>query len=133
MEIQVELEGGKRVSARVGNHRIVTDQPVKDGGQGAAPAPFDLFLGSLATCAGFFVQSYCQSKQIDTTGITVTLTTRREPGSKTLSAIVTTIGIPPHLPDHLAKTLCRVARQCSVAKTIEAGPELSVEAKTLDG
>jgi ribosomal protein S12 methylthiotransferase accessory factor len=133
MEIQVELDGGKRVSTRIGNHRIATDQPVRDGGEDSAPAPFDLFLASLATCAGFFVQSYCQSKQIDTTGITLTLTTQREPGSKTPSRIVTTIGIPRHLPDHLHKTLCRVARQCSVARTIEAGPELAVEARTLDG
>lgn len=132
MELQVELDGDKRVSTRIGNHHIVTDQPVKDGGQDSAPAPFDLFLASLATCAGFFVQSYCQSKQIDASGITVTLTTHRDPGSKTLSRIVTTIGIPSHLPDHLHKTLCRVAQQCSVARTIEAGPELAVEARSLD-
>jgi ribosomal protein S12 methylthiotransferase accessory factor len=129
MELQVSLDGDKRVSTRVGNHTITTDQPVKSGGADSAPAPFDLFLASIATCAGFFVQSYCQSKQIDTTGIGVTLSTRRDPESKKITALVTTIDIPPHLPAHLHKTLCKVAAQCAVTKTIESQPEFIVEAR----
>ena len=57
MEIKVTLEGGKRVSTRIGDHLIMTDQPAKHGGGDEAPAPYDLFLASIGTCAGFYVQS----------------------------------------------------------------------------
>jgi ribosomal protein S12 methylthiotransferase accessory factor len=133
MELQVRLDGGKRVSTRIGNHEILTDQPVKAGGEDAAPAPFDLFLASIATCAGFFVQSYCSSKQIDTTGIGITLNTLRDPTSKKITTFVITIEIPSHLPEHLHKTLCKVAAQCAVTKTIESQPAFVVEAKPVAG
>lgn len=133
MELKVTLDGAKRVSTRIGNHEILTDQPVKAGGDDTAPAPYDLFLASIATCAGFFVQSYCSSKQIDTTGIAITLHTQRDPTSKQIKTFVITIEIPAHLPEHLHKTLCKVAAQCAVTKTIESQPEFVVEAKTAGG
>ena len=52
-EIVITLPGGRRVDAQVGRHVIHTDQ------DGAAPSPFEVFLASLGTCAGFFVQSFC--------------------------------------------------------------------------
>jgi len=133
MELQVRLDGAKRVSTRIGNHEILTDQSVKAGGEDTAPAPFDLFLASIATCAGFFVQSYCANKQIDTAGIGIKLNTRRDPTSKKITTFVITIEIPPNLPAHLHKTLCKVAAQCAVTKTIESQPEFIVEAKSADG
>lgn len=136
MQMEVARDGGKRVSTRIGNHRIVTDQPVEGGGEHAATAPFDLLPASLATAA-FLVPSHCRRRQIDTSRISVTLASRREPGSKTLrnipGAVVTTIGVPAHLPDQLHQTLWRVARQCPLAKTAEAGPALTLAAKTRDG
>ncbi|MCB1772480.1 MAG: OsmC family protein [Gammaproteobacteria bacterium] len=131
MELKVRLDGAKCVSTHIGSHEIRTDQPVKAGGGDTAPAPYDLFLASIATCAGFFVQSYCENKQIDTTGIGITLNVQRDPASKRVTTFVITIEVPPHLPEHLQQTLCRVAAQCAVTKTIESQPEFVVQAKAL--
>ena len=73
MEMKVTLEGNKKVSTHIGDHLIMTDQPEKHGGDNSAPAPYDLFLASIGTCAGYYVQSYCESKYIDSTGIEITL------------------------------------------------------------
>jgi ribosomal protein S12 methylthiotransferase accessory factor len=127
MELQVTLEGDKRVSTRVGDHLIMTDQPTKSGGADSAPAPFDLFMASIATCAGFYVQSYCQNKGIDCSGITLSLTTRQDDARKKIKAFIITIRIPDDLPDHLHKTLCKVAEQCAVTKTIVGQPEFIVQ------
>jgi putative redox protein len=51
MEMKVDFPGGARVAAHFGDFTINTNQPVKAGGDGSAPAPFELFLASLATCA----------------------------------------------------------------------------------
>ena len=53
-EIKVAFSGGLRIDAEYRGFLIKTDQPVADGGEGSAPAPFDLFLASLATCAGYY-------------------------------------------------------------------------------
>jgi ribosomal protein S12 methylthiotransferase accessory factor len=130
MELKVTLEGGKRVATRIGNHRIITDQPTKHGGDDSAPAPYDLFMASIGTCAGFYVQSYCESKGFDASGIEVTLSPRRDPKSKQIIAFETTIHIPPELPEKLHTALKKVAEQCAVKKTIMNNPEFIVETVT---
>jgi putative redox protein len=72
MEMRVEFTGGTRVEARFGKHAVTTDQPLKDGGEDSAPSPFALFLASLATCAGYFVLKFCQSRGISTEGMYLT-------------------------------------------------------------
>ncbi len=58
--IQIKFPGGKRVDAVLGEQVIQTDQSVAHGGSGSAPEPFDLFLASLATCAGLYVLVFCR-------------------------------------------------------------------------
>lgn len=130
MELKVTLEGGKRVATQVGNHLIITDQPTRYGGDDSAPAPYDLFMASIGTCAGFYIQSYCETKGIDSSGIDITLTARRDPETKQISGFVTTIHVPPELPEKLHAALKKVAEQCSVKKTIMSNPEFVVETVT---
>lgn len=127
MELKVTLEGGKRVATRIGNHLIMTDQPSKQGGEDSAPAPYDLFLASIGTCAGFYIQSYCDSKGIDASGIDITLHARRDTDGK-INGFVTTIHVPPEIPEKLHGVLKKVAQQCAVKKTIMSNPEFVVEA-----
>lgn len=130
MELKVTLEGGKRVATQIGNHLIMTDQPSKHGGGDSAPAPYDLFLASIGTCAGFYVQSYCDNKGIDSSGIDITLSTKRDPKTKQVTGFVTTIHVPPGLPEKLHKALMKAAEQCAVQKTIMNDPEFVVETVT---
>ena len=62
-EIQITLPGGRRVDAQVRGHIVHTDQPVTNGGEDAAPSPFELFLASIGTCAGIFVQGFCAKEE----------------------------------------------------------------------
>ncbi|SCZ76441.1 OsmC family protein [Acidaminobacter hydrogenoformans] len=71
--LNVEFPGGLRVDARLKNHVIKTDQPVGAGGEGSAPSPFELFLGSLATCAGIYALSFCKNKGLSTEGMDLTM------------------------------------------------------------
>ena len=41
------------------------------GGDGSAPQPFDLFLASIATCAGIYVLGFCQQRGISAEGIKI--------------------------------------------------------------
>jgi len=130
MELKVTLEGGKRVATRIGNHLIMTDQPIKHGGADSAPAPYDLFMASIGTCAGFYIQSYCDNKGIDSSGIDITLRAKRDAKTKQITGFVTTIHVPPELPEKLRMALKKVAEQCAVKKTIMNNPEFVVETIT---
>ena len=39
------------------------------GRTGSAPAPFDLFLASIGTCAGIYVYGYCRNHGLPTEGL----------------------------------------------------------------
>jgi ribosomal protein S12 methylthiotransferase accessory factor len=127
MDINVTLEGGKKVATKIGDHLIVTDQPTKYGGDDSAPAPFDLFLASIATCAGFFVKSYCDSKGIDASGIDLVMQPQVDEKTKQVTGFVTIIRVPPSVPEKVHSALQRAAKQCTVKKTINAHPEFIVE------
>src|ERR1035438_8052938 len=53
-------------------HRVRTDQP-RPHGEDSAPAPFDLFLASIATCMGFYALRFCQERGIATEGLGLSL------------------------------------------------------------
>src|SRR5689334_21006236 len=69
MDIRVTFPGDMRVDADLGTHVIRTDQSPAHGGGGRAPEPFELFLASLATCAGAYVAGFCRARDLSTAGI----------------------------------------------------------------
>ena len=89
--IKITLDGGRKVTAHLNDGRqVTTDQPVAEGGTNAAPTPFDIFLASLATCAGVYVADFCSHRNIPTDTITLTQSaefTVDEKGKHVLSAV----------------------------------------------
>jgi ribosomal protein S12 methylthiotransferase accessory factor len=119
MDILVTFPGGKRVDAHVGSHLIRTDQPLAAGGDGSAPAPFDLFLSSLATCAGYYVLAFCQARGIPTDGLT--LVEHAGP-----DAIGLDIRLPPGFPERYREAIVRAAETCKVKKLLAHPPAITI-------
>ena len=107
-------------------HSLVADEPPSMGGTDLGPAPYDLFMASIATCAGFYVQAYCESRGIDSSGIDITLSAKRDSKTKKIAGFVTTIYLPPELPEKLHAALKKVAEQCAVKTTIMSNPDFVV-------
>ena len=63
MDIEIILEENKKVSAKIDNIIIRTDQPIEEGGQGTAGRPFDLFLASIGTCTGYYIKAFCERRK----------------------------------------------------------------------
>jgi ribosomal protein S12 methylthiotransferase accessory factor len=122
MEITITFPGGKKVEAEFQNGlKVVTDQPVKAGGEDSAPSPYQLFLASLGTCAGFYVLSFCQNKHIPLEGVKLVQHHESVPigaGQFKLSKIIIEIIVPPEFPEKYHDALVRVAEQCAVKKTL---------------
>lgn len=47
---------------RAGHYALDADEPKALGGQGAGPAPFDLYIASLAACTAITLRMYAQRK-----------------------------------------------------------------------
>jgi len=126
-EIVVTLPGGRKVEAFVGGHHVLTDQPKDNGGEDVAPSPFNLFLASLGTCAGIFVQGFCAKRGIPTDGIVLKEHPHFSPEGA-LTAVDIDIELPKDFPDKYREAVVRVAQECSVKRAIAAQPTFTVRA-----
>jgi len=73
MKMDISFPGGKGVNSDFGGFTVSTDQPVKSGGEGTAPSPFDLFLSSLGTCMGFYALAFCSKHKVASDDLAVSL------------------------------------------------------------
>src|SRR5512139_3240498 len=105
----VRFPGGKRVDAEYAGFTIRTDQPPEGGGEGSAPAPFDLFLASIATCAGIYVKGYSDSRGIATDGLGIEMRIEREPDGHRVARLALDILLPSGFPEKHREAVIRAA------------------------
>jgi putative redox protein len=126
MKIEVTLDGKKKVSAHFDGFIVSTDQPVSNGGEGTAPAPFDLFLASLATCAGVYIKGFCDNRNIPAEGIKLLQTTENDPETHMVSKVNMEILVPADFPEKYRDALIAVAGKCTVKKHLLNPPAINV-------
>jgi len=124
--VEIRFPGGVAVEALHKGFVIRTDQPVAGGGGNSAPSPFDLFLASLGTCAGFYALRFCQERQLSTEGLSVTLTTGSDAARKRLGTIRIEIRLPDGFPEKYRAAILRAADQCAVKKHVVEAPAFEV-------
>jgi putative redox protein len=126
MDMIVTFPGGARVDAQFGRHSIKTDQPVRSGGEDSAPAPFTLFLASIATCAGIYVLGFCRQRDLPTEGIRLIQRLDVDPQTGMVAKVGLDIEVPPGFPEKYHEALVRAASQCAVKKHLEHPPSFDV-------
>jgi putative redox protein len=57
--------GGFRTDVRLGEHRLVADEPRSVGGTNLGPTPYDLLAAALATCTTMTLRMYANHKRLD--------------------------------------------------------------------
>ncbi len=125
MEMIVDFPGGAAVDAHFKDFTVHTDQPAPVGAN-TGPAPFDYFLASLATCAGFYVISFCQQRQIPTEGIRLVQNSERDRETGMVTRVTIDIQLPPGFPERYRAAVIRSAELCAVKKHIEHAPAFEV-------
>ena len=128
MDIQVSFPGGKRVDATVGSQVVHTDQSRAGGGEASAPEPLELFLASLATCAGIYVLGFCQSRGIPTEGIALVQRHTFDGATRKLTRVALEVTLPPTFPEKYRAAVLQAAEGCKVKKALLSPPEIVVTA-----
>jgi putative redox protein len=129
VEIRVTFPGGKRVDAELEGKGLVvhTDQARESGGEGAAPEPYQLFLASIATCAGAYVLSFCQKRGLPTDAITLRQRQEYDDLARKLTKVRITIDASAGFPEKYKRALVHAVSLCAVKRAITDPPEFEVE------
>ena len=126
MEMKITLGNGKKVFTELNGNTIMTDQPIKSGGENSAPSPFDLFLASLGTCAGIFVKSFCDQRNIPTDGISLTQKMEYNNDKHLISDITIEINLPSDFPEKYKDAIANAAELCTVKRHLNNPPTMKV-------
>ena len=126
MHIDVEFGENLKVNTRFGDFVVESDQAKNSGGDGSSPEPFDYFLASMALCAGYYVRSFCQKRDISIEGIKITQEDSRDSENPSQRTITINIELPDEFPPKYKKAVVMAAKGCSVKKVIEQGPHFEV-------
>jgi putative redox protein len=129
--MEITFDGGKVVTAHSHGHAISTDQPLDNGGGNSAPAPFELFLASIGTCAGIYVKSFCDNRQIPAENIKIIQITEYNKETGLPVSIKIDIKLPPDFPEKYKASILHVAGLCKVKKSIANPPEFQITTSSL--
>jgi ribosomal protein S12 methylthiotransferase accessory factor len=124
MSMEISFPGGVAVEAVQSGITVRTDQPVKAGGGGSAPSPFDLFLVSIGTCAGYYALRFCQERKISTDGLALKMDWERDPETKLIAKLKISITLPAGFPEKYREAIVRAADQCTVKKHLVHPPAI---------
>ena len=130
--LTITLDGGKIITAHHQGHDIRTDQPEAGGGTNSAPAPFDLFLASIGTCAGIYVKSFCDQRSIPTDKIKIIQSIDYDMQKHLPSKIKLDIQLPADFPEKYRNAVISAADLCAVKRAIADPPVFEVVTSLVD-
>lgn len=125
MDMIIDFPGGSRVDAHFGPFTVSTDQ-LPDT---SAPSPFALFLASIGTCAGHYVNEFCRKRGISTEGLRIVERTHAGDHGM-VERIEIEVQLPGDFPEKYRESVIRAAELCTVKKHLERPPVIEVGTTT---
>ena len=126
MKLLASYHGGTRFDILSGKHRVVTDQPTADGGQDAGLSPVELFVGSLASCVGYFVGKFCTRHDIPQEGLSVEAEWTMTENPHRVGHVDVSIHLPHRITPELKDRLLKVAHGCTVHQSLSQAPTVAI-------
>lgn len=132
MEMKISFEGKKKVNAEFNGQIIATDQPLQAGGDGSAPAPFTLFLASIGTCAGIYVKSFCDQRNIPTDEISISQKMNYNYKTRLIDQIELILNLPQSFPEKYKPAVIKSMNLCAVKEHLKNPPGIEIKTQTID-
>ena len=123
MKVTAQRRKGYAHSLTAGNHALVVDEPVDQGGTDTGPTPSQLLALSLASCTAITVEMYAARKEWDVGALAVEVD--YEPGKNEVPRFDVTIVLPDELPEEQAAQLLKIAGKCPVHRALKGEVEIA--------
>lgn len=128
-EFSLSFPGGKKVEVIHGNHRLLTDQPLDNGGGDEAMSPFDLFLASIVSCSGIVALGFLKKRNISTEDLKVRMIPDYDEETNRVNKLRIEIDTPDDFPEKYLGALEKALETCTVKKHLVKPPEFEIVIK----
>lgn len=123
----VRHEVGDRFAVMIRGHRLVTDQPLGDGGTDAGPTPTELFVAGLASCVGFYAARFLRRHGFQSEGLGVHCEFEFAEDRPARVASISLGVHAPGLPASKREAFLAVIEHCTVHNSIRSSPHVRIE------
>ena len=127
MKLSVSYRGGTRYDITSGSHRVITDQPTDGGGADSGMTPVELFVGSLASCVGYFVGQFCSRHDISREGLRVEAEWTMAEGPHRVGQILLAIRLPHRVTPEQRERMLKVAHGCTVHQSLAHAALIAID------
>jgi putative redox protein len=103
----------------VGSHALIADEPARNGGHDAGPAPYDYLLAGLGACTAITLRMYADRKQWPMAAVSVGLHLGHAEDGAML--IRRTLSIDGALDQAQKARMAEIAEKTPVTLTLKAG------------
>tara|TARA_R110002124_G_scaffold232808_1_gene397873 strand:+ start:228 stop:629 length:402 start_codon:yes stop_codon:yes gene_type:complete len=111
--------------AKMRNHFMVLDEPIKAGGGDTGPTPVEYLLTAIGGCVAMTLRMYAERKGWDLGKIKVIVSQKEELTSSGIKkSLVEEISIENEITDEQRTKLLEMAGKCPVAKMVKGETEI---------
>ena len=117
MEVSVDYLGGVRFEIAARGHRIISDQPLENGGGDTGMTPPEFLLASLGSCAAYYAAEYLRVRSLPVQGLRVSVHAEKALQPARLSLFRVRVEAPNLNQGH-HDSLLRTVKHCLVHNTL---------------
>ena len=125
MEVEARYLGESKFEVAARGHRVISDQPLDNGGSDTGMSPPEFLLASLATCAGYYAAQYMKTRGLSGEGLNVRVTAEKAAQPARLSAFRIEVAAPG-LNRHHQAGVARSVKTCLVHNTLLGSPRIEI-------
>ncbi len=123
MDVRVQYEGGVLFEADARGHRVLSDQPLCNGGTDRGMTPPEFLLTALATCAGYYAVEYLNTRKLPAEGLDVRVTAEKAKEPARLGSFSIQVSVPGLTGRHL-EGVDRAVKACLIHNTLLHPPKI---------
>lgn len=125
MYVKVRCLGGKKFEMTAGSHKVLSDQPVENGGMDSAMTPPELFLSALGSCSAYYAEEYLRSRGLPDEELEIRISAEKGERPARLVALRIDV-IAPGLTQRHRDGLLRAVDACLLTHTLHMPPTIDV-------